>query len=446
MKKFTRAVSENTDCSFAFDLGRGKILFISPDIERITGYAMESFHQNDDLFFNLFDPLNSGEFKTYITHLPEKQRLQTTISITTATSVLKNVDVKLDVKESGNQKILFGIMRDEGNVVVAVNDIRRNGEKLETLLEGFTDYFFILNKRWEFLEVNSAFERTFKRKRESLLGMVIWNEFPDILGTDFEKVYRKALKGRKPVEFTTYFTPLNKWFNTTVYPSNNELTIFGKDVSAEILAAEELVWTKTNLEALINTTEDMIWSIDKHKNYVYMNKAFCSAIEQITNGTVHEGGHVFENYNYSDDFVTDWSSFYNRGLNDERYTIIYDIESKKEGVGLLSFAISFNPIKNIKGEITGVGCFGKNITRQLKAEKAMLAQNNKLKNIAALTSHEIRGPVASLLGLIHILDRKNMANPDNHEIIELIFEAGNEIDAVIKQIVDNAFMGYFPEQ
>ena len=444
MKKFTRAVLENTDCSFAFDLERCKILFISPDIERITGYTMESFHQNGDLFFSLFDPLNSWDFKAYVAHLPGNQRLQTSISITTATSVLKNVDVKLDVKESGNQKILFGIIRDEGNAVVTVNDLRRNGEQLETLIEGFTDYFFILNKQWEFTEVNSAFERTFKRKRESLLGMVIWNEFPDILGTDFENVYRKALKGRKPVEFTTYFKPLNKWFSTTVYPSNNGLTIFGKDVSAEILAAEELVWTKINLEALINTTEDMIWSIDKHMNYVYMNKAFCSVIEQITNGTVHEGGHVFKNYHYTDDFVSDWASFYNRGLSGERYSIIYDIESKREGVGLLNFAISFNPIRNIKGEITGLGCFGKNITRQLEAEKAMLAQNDKLKNIAALTSHEIRGPVASLLGLIHILDRKNMANPDNHEIIELIFEAGNEIDAVIKQIVDNAFTEYFP--
>ena len=444
MKKFTRAVSENTDCSFAYDLEHGKILFISPDIERITGYAMESFHQSDDLFFSVFDPLNSGEFKTYVTHLPENQRLQTSTSIITAAFVSKNVNIKLDVKGNEGRRTLYGIIRED-NAVATEDQLRRNGEKLETLIEGFTDYFFILNRQWEFIEVNSAFERTVNRKRELLLGKVIWNEFPDILGTDFEKVYRKALKGRKPVEFTSYFSPRKKWFNTTVYPSNDELTIFGKDVSAEILAAEELVWTKTNLEALINTTEDMIWSIDKQMNYVYMNKAFCSAIEQITNGTVHEGGHVFKNYNYSDDFVTDWSSFYNKGLSGERYTIIYDIESKREGVGLLSFAISFNPIKNVKGDITGLGCFGKNITQQLKAEKAMLAQNNKLKNIAALTSHEIRGPVASLLGLIHVLDRKNMANPDNHEIIELIFEAGNEIDAVIKQIVDNAFTGYFPE-
>ena len=274
---------------------------------------------------------------------------------------------------------------------------------------------------------------------------MIWNELPNTLGTDFETIYRKAFKLQKPVEFTAYYTTLNKWFTSTIYPSKDELIVFGKDVSHEILAAEELVWIKTNLEALINTTEDLIWSIDRNKNYVYLNKSFCSTIEQFTDAKVHEGGHVFENYNYTDDFVANWTSFYNRSLSGENYIITYDFEIKKEGAGISSFAISFNPIRNIKGEVTGVGCFGKNITRQLKAEKAMLAQNGKLKNIAALTSHEIRGPVASLLGLIHVLDRKNLSNPDNLEIIELIFEAGNEIDAVLKQIVDNAFTGYFPE-
>ena len=94
MKNFTRPVFENSDCSFAFDLGRDKLLYISPDIERIAGYGVASFFQDERLLFSLFEPSGSGEFKKYIFHLPDNQRINVTINVITAASLTKNVDVR----------------------------------------------------------------------------------------------------------------------------------------------------------------------------------------------------------------------------------------------------------------------------------------------------------------------------------------------------------------
>jgi signal transduction histidine kinase len=60
--------------------------------------------------------------------------------------------------------------------------------------------------------------------------------------------------------------------------------------------------------------------------------------------------------------------------------------------------------------------------------------------IASLTSHELRRPVASMLGLINIMDRENFFNPDNREIIEHLLTVSNEIDEVIRLIVDKTFI------
>jgi signal transduction histidine kinase len=106
---------------------------------------------------------------------------------------------------------------------------------------------------------------------------------------------------------------------------------------------------------------------------------------------------------------------------------------------VLSFEISFNPIFNEKKEVTGIGCFARNITDRLKIEKAIVDQNERLRHIASLTSHELRRPVASMLGLINIMDRANFYNPDNKEIIEHLLTVGNEIDEVIRLIVDKTF-------
>ena len=57
-----------------------------------------------------------------------------------------------------------------------------------------------------------------------------------------------------------------------------------------------------------------------------------------------------------------------------------------------------------------------------------------------MTSHELRRPVASLLGLMNIMDRENFFNPDNKDVIEHLLTVGNEIDEVIRLIIDKTFM------
>jgi signal transduction histidine kinase len=82
----------------------------------------------------------------------------------------------------------------------------------------------------------------------------------------------------------------------------------------------------------------------------------------------------------------------------------------------------------------------KDVTERLKADQSILDKNERLQNIASISSHELRRPVATMLGLINIFDRKNFYNPTNKEIIEHLLTVGKEIDDVIRQIASNAFM------
>jgi signal transduction histidine kinase len=76
----------------------------------------------------------------------------------------------------------------------------------------------------------------------------------------------------------------------------------------------------------------------------------------------------------------------------------------------------------------------------MDTEAALIKQNEQLRNIASLSSHELRRPVASMLGLMNIMDRENFNNPDNAQIIEHMFTVTKEIDEVIHQIVNNTFI------
>jgi PAS domain S-box-containing protein len=224
--------------------------------------------------------------------------------------------------------------------------------------------------------------------------------------------------------------------------------VVAADVSEKIryqeeakLREQELVWIKNSLEALINNTEDQIWSIDKEIRYVYMNQAYRNKIAQLTGVEPKAGDYSYQHTGYNNEIINTWTNYYSRALKGEMYSIInqsVDPDTQE----LLSFEISFNPIYNEKGEITGIGCFARNITQRLKSEKAILDQNERLRHIASLTSHELRRPVASMLGLIAIMDRVNFFNPDNKEIIEHLLTVGNEIDEVIRLIVDKTFINH----
>jgi signal transduction histidine kinase len=62
-------------------------------------------------------------------------------------------------------------------------------------------------------------------------------------------------------------------------------------------------------------------------------------------------------------------------------------------------------------------------------------QNRILKEIAFLQAHQVRAPIARILGLNQLFDRDNLLNPANVDILARLVASADELDAVIKDIV-----------
>lgn len=237
-----------------------------------------------------------------------------------------------------------------------------------------------------------------------------------------------------------------KWIHQKKRPLTDEQTghpvilSIINDVSDSTHAQEQVVWTKNNLEALINNTEDFTWSIDREGHYVYMNTAYRNRITYTVGIAPKEGDDAYAHSGHTEKINEEWRSYYHRALLGERYVTRHESPDPKTRE-IAYFEVSFNPIyKATKDEIIGVGCFARNITDRLKTEQALIEQNERLRNIASLSSHELRRPVASMLGLLNILDRENFSNPENEQIMDHLFTVTNEIDEVIRLIVNKTFI------
>lgn len=97
-----------------------------------------------------------------------------------------------------------------------------------------------------------------------------------------------------------------------------------------------------------------------------------------------------------------------------------------------------SPIFNEKGELEEYIAIETDITERKQFIEQLEKQNRQLRDIAWISSHEIRGPVASILGLVNLYDSKNPEAPFNLEIIQHLSKVSRDLDGVIHRIVHKA--------
>lgn len=84
----------------------------------------------------------------------------------------------------------------------------------------------------------------------------------------------------------------------------------------------------------------------------------------------------------------------------------------------------------------------RDITERVRFLDAIIAQNNVLKEIAWSQSHEVRAPLARLMGLTNLLfdySAEDFSN-DGKEILKLIRVSSEELDVIIKEISEKTYI------
>ncbi len=123
------------------------------------------------------------------------------------------------------------VLRQQQALTREAEDLRAAHQRTVGILESITDAFFALDTQWRFTHVNAQAERLLFRSRGELLGRDVWKEFPEAVGTLFERQYRRAAEERVVVVFEEYFPPLDSWFEVRAYPSEGGLSLFFQNVN-----------------------------------------------------------------------------------------------------------------------------------------------------------------------------------------------------------------------
>jgi PAS domain S-box-containing protein len=176
--------------------------------------------------------------------------------------------------EAGRICRLEGVIQDITARRNAEDETRRLSAVVVDTLDHISDGFCTLDQAWRFAFVNREAERQIGRTRESLIGRVVWDVFPEMLGTVFETSYRHAMDTGETTEFEAWFEPLASWFSVRAYRSPQGLAIYFYNVTKQREAREAARVSEERFRLLAQATSDAIWDANLQTHAMWRSAGF----------------------------------------------------------------------------------------------------------------------------------------------------------------------------
>jgi PAS domain S-box-containing protein len=426
----------------------------------------------------------NGKHANEFSHPADLERRNGLLSKLIAQKEITDYESRIRAKNGRyyNIKWSFGLSPDEDIVyAVGINTISelneankpRVNDNIQHIIQSFNEGFFIINSNWQITSFNPAFLAitglTSEQLKDKNFRQLNTLGISAGVMAELEVAFNSSVASHVQY-FNTYF---NRWLRLNIYPYKNEVTVLVRDITNTkvqqlILALEKNVLelnasSSYSLSQTINGLligiedifPDMICSVlevDEAQEKVYHLAAprlpteYCDIINGSPIGpktgscgtSVYHRSQVIVSNIETDPLWDDYREFaLPYGLKACWSTPIISSHSSKV---LATFAVYYTTAREPKDDELQMIERTANILRILienkKNQDHVKDQNLRLQEIASISSHDLRRPVATILGLVNLFDRRNLDTPLNREIVSHLEITAQELDAVIHAIVE----------
>ncbi len=314
----------------------------------------------------------------------------------------ESVYIMPDGTQKHNQVFLSPIFNNKKEVVevtTVAHDIteRRNYEKqiieqsarLRAIFKSGSQLMWTVNRKLQLTSFNKNYANTV---------FELYGVYPE-LDVDIKRLpekmrsqeynsvwtgkYEEVLKG-KSIEMDTERTltsgkkMYNHIFLHPIYNEKNEVievSGVGYDTTEQKRSQDETLSKQAQLSAIINTTSDIIFSIDNNFKVVEFNAALKKIIKDRTKKEIKQGEPLFDFMPPQHQIAL--KTIYKRVLNAESVTSIetFDVNGEER-----LYEAHYNPIKT-GNKITGIAVFSRDITEQKHNEEEILNKQSRLSAI-----------------------------------------------------------------
>ncbi len=325
--------------------------------------------------------------------------------------------------------------RDVTERIKAEIQLRDKNKQIEKILESITDGFIALDKDFRYTFANQKMAEMLGRAPDSLIGRVVWEVFPDAVGSDTYLAINKAMAEQQYICNEDFYEPLHLWQENHIYPSPDGLSIFIRDITERKNAEASLLESESNLRSVFENNDQAIILFDTVGNIKSFNGNANTISLNYFNKPLKIGASL---YSYAADGKDEHLKQIIRQLK-EQSPITYEKSYTLLNNTNAWYDVRWVSVLNNQNQQTGIILTLKNISEKKQADierdkiTADLAQRNKdLEQFTYIVSHNLRAPVANIKGLSDILFDLD-CSPDTEipEAQTALTKSINNLDTVI---------------
>lgn len=232
---FDAILSSISDFAYVFDKA-GRFVFVNQALLDLWGLKLADALGKDFFDLNYPDDLAARLQQQIQLVFASRQRVTDETPYTSPTGVVGYYEYIFSPFSAadGSVELVVGTTRNITERKQAEEKIKQLSARNRDILESINDAFFAVDSDWRFTYVNSQAERLLDRTPGDLLGQVIWEVYPGLLGSEFETAYRQAATERIASAVTAFYPDHGRWYEASTYPAANGITIYFRNVTERV--------------------------------------------------------------------------------------------------------------------------------------------------------------------------------------------------------------------
>ncbi len=210
---------------------------------------------------------------------------------------------------------------------------------------------------------------------------------------------------------------------------------FTIDVTEQVLSRKKIEKSEKRFRQIVETAQEGIWMVDENNNTTFVNKKLCEILGYTEAEMIGKTNFSFK----AEDEQSDAK------LQDERrkkrMNETYDCKYITKNGNVIYAQVSSNPVFAEDGTYTGSMAMLTDITdrkvaeiERIKLVNDLVMRNKDLEQFTYIVSHNLRAPVANIIGMTTMLSQGALSVDEKEYIHQGIYESVSKLDMVVKDL------------
>lgn len=262
-------------------------------------------------------------------------------------------------------------------------------------------------------------------------ALFIGKKYNEIIANDASEVLDNAIietneKGYSiGHQYSLDFSKGLMWFELSVAPIQEEFNnerryiVLSKNITERKKKEDQL----QQLNHAVEQSTSSIVITNLEGNLEYVNHQFLKTTGYTYEEVIGNNPRMLNSgYTKKEDYKDMWDTIKSGG------TWHGEFLNKKKNGHLFWEEVTISPVRNDKGQIINFLAIKNDITKQKKTSE-------KLRKIAWDQSHQVRGPLTDILGIINVI-KLDISIQEKVELLSHLEKAANQLDLAIHKVID----------